>query len=79
MALETELATYRRELPNLLDKAGKFVLIHGNDVVSTWETYQDAIQEGYRLFQLKPFLVKQIQQVESIHYITRSVLPVCQS
>ncbi len=79
MALEKELATYQRNLATLLEKAGKYVLIHGDDVASFWETYQDAIQEGYRLFGLEPFLVKQIQAVEVVHIITRPVQPVCRS
>lgn len=79
MALQKELETYRRELPNILDKAGKFALVHDEQVVSIWESYEDAIQEGYRLFGLSPFLVKQIQAVELVHHITRNVLPICQS
>jgi hypothetical protein len=78
MALERELDTYKRELPNLLDKAGKYVLIH-EDQVSVWCTYEDALQEGYRIFGLKPFLVKQIQTTEQIHHVTRDIQPVCQS
>jgi hypothetical protein len=78
MALEKELDTYKRELPKLLDNVGKYVLIH-NDEVSVWGTYEDALQEGYRLFGLKPFLVKQIQAMEQVHFVTRNVQPVCQS
>ena len=79
MALEKELATYKRELPNLLVRAGQFVLIHGEEVSGVWETYQDALQEGYRLFGLEPFLVKPIQAVEFVHHMMRDVHPVCQS
>jgi hypothetical protein len=78
MALEKELDTYKRELPKLLDNLGKYVLIH-DDQVSVWATYEDALQEGYRLFGLKPFLVKQIQATEQVHFVTRNVQPVCQS
>jgi hypothetical protein len=77
--LQKELATYKRELPNLLGRVGKYVLIRGDQVLSVWEAYQDAIQEGYRVCGLDPFLVKQIQAVEQVHYITRAVEPVCQS
>jgi hypothetical protein len=79
MALEKELETYRRELPNLLPQAGKFVLIFQETVAGTWETYRDALQEGYRLFGLKPFLVKQIQAVEFVHHVTWDIQPACQS
>jgi hypothetical protein len=77
--LEKELETYRRELPNLLTQAGKYALVKEDKVVSTWGTYEDALQEGYRLFDLSPFLVKQIQAAEVAHLITRHVEPVCQS
>jgi hypothetical protein len=59
--LERELETYKKALPTLLDKQGKYVLIKGDAVAGVWGTYEDAIQEGYRLFKLEPFLVKQIQ------------------
>jgi hypothetical protein len=34
MALETELATYKAKLPEWRAHEGKFVLIHGGDVVN---------------------------------------------
>jgi hypothetical protein len=77
--LEKELETYKKELQTLLQNAGKFVLIHEDKVAGVWDTYQDALQEGYRVFGLKPFLVKQIQAVETVHHINRDVLPICQS
>ena len=79
MALEKELETYKKELQKLLPSAGKFVLIHEDKVSGIWGTYQDAIQEGYRVFGLKLFLVKQIQPVDLIHHMTRDIKPVCLS
>lgn len=76
MALETELSTYKRELPTLLvNGAGKFVLIHGDKVAGVFDTYQDAIKEGYEKFKLEPFLVKQVNAFEQIHFMTRDVHP----
>ena len=60
MALEKELATYRRRLPELTSSEGRFVLIHGDDVVDTHSSYDDAIKGGYGKFGLLPFLVKQL-------------------
>jgi hypothetical protein len=79
MSFERELAAYRRELPRLLDRSGKFALVHGDEVVSNWDTYADALQEGYRRFGLDTFIVKQIQAVELVHFVTREITPVCQS
>jgi hypothetical protein len=73
MALEKELATYRTKLPELLSDEGKFVLIHGDDVVAIYGTYEDAIKEGYGRFSLGPFLVKQIQSTEQVHFISRLI------
>ena len=75
MALERELGTYRKELPNLLGEEGKFVLIMGEEVAGTWATFEDAVQEGYRLFGLEPFLVKQVRGVELRQTITRLLAP----
>jgi hypothetical protein len=75
MALEQELETYRAKLPELKENEGKFALIHGTEVVDVFGTYEDAIKEGYAKFKLDPFLVKQIQSVEQIQFISRLLDP----
>jgi hypothetical protein len=76
--LEKELETYRRELPKLKEHVGKYVLIREAEVLGTWSTYEDAIQEGYRVCGLKPFLVKKIEVFETVHFNSRSIDPSCQ-
>jgi hypothetical protein len=66
MALEKEIATYDRKKPELLANEGKFVLIHGDDVAGIWDTWEEALGAGYDKFGLKPFMVKQIEAVETI-------------
>lgn len=73
MALEQELETYKKKLPELATQEGKFVLIHGNEVVDVYGTYEDAIKEGYGKFSLEPFLVKQIHVIEQLQFISRYV------
>ncbi len=75
MALEKELATYREKLPELKEHEGKFALIHGNEVVDCYAAYEDAIKAGYQKFQLEPFLVKQINALETVQYFTRHITP----
>lgn len=75
MALERELATYARHLESLKEHTGKFVLIHGDDVVETFVSYEDAIKAGYAQFKLEPFLVNQIETDEMVQYITRHIVP----
>lgn len=75
MALEKELATYHAKLPELKGSEGKFVLIHGTEVIDTFTSYEDAIKEGYARFKLEPFLVKQIQAIEQVQLVTRLVAP----
>jgi predicted nucleotidyltransferase len=77
MPLELEQATYARELPNLLDRAGKFVVIGGDVVAGVYDTYGDALKFGYDRFELRPFLVKQIEMVEQVHFFTRDLVPPC--
>ena len=77
--LEKELSTYERELPSLKAQSGKFVLISGDDVLSTWSTYEDAIQEGYRVCGLdRRFMVKKIEPYPHVLFNSRSVEPICQ-
>jgi hypothetical protein len=74
MALEKELETYKRELPTLAaSSAGKFVLIQDSQVMGVFDTYADALKEGYEKFGLTPFLVKQINALEKVHYFTRDI------
>jgi len=69
-----ELATYEREKSRLVaESEGKFALIRGDVVVSVWDTYEDALQAGYTQFGLEPFLVKQIQGIDQIHFFTRDL------
>lgn len=71
MALEKELETYRNKLPELKAQEGKFVLIQGENVVDTFTSYEDALKEGYKLFGLRPFLVKQILAIEPVFHFSR--------
>ena len=75
MPLERELATYRAKLPELAAQEGKFVLIHGRDVVGTYSSYEDALRQGYREFGLDPFLVKQVQSTEQVHFVSQVLVP----
>lgn len=75
MALEKELETYKKKLPELKKDEGKYVLICGDEVIDTFTSYEDAIKEGYKKFQLKPFFVKQIHSIENIQFISRSITP----
>ena len=77
MALEKELATYRKELPSLLAQEGKYVLIHGDEMAGIWDTQEDAVQAGDERFGLEPFLVKQILKIEPAPFVP--LTPSCPS
>jgi hypothetical protein len=51
-ALTDEIATYRRELPRLLEEGqeGRFILLLGSQILSLWDTCGDALQAGYERF-----------------------------
>lgn len=78
-ALEVEIATYRRVLPSLVNDEGKFVLIRRDEVVGKFDSYEDALKDGYSKFGLEPFLVKQISQVEPVANFTRRYLAPCRA
>lgn len=71
MALEKEIATFNRLRDELAPHAGKFVLIHDDQLVDYFSSYDDAIKAGYKQFGLAPFLVKQIAVFEQVHVVTR--------
>lgn len=61
-ALEQDLAAYVEMLPRLLEEApGKFVLIHdGQRHEPLFDSFEEAIDEGYRRFKLAPIFVHEI-------------------
>lgn len=72
MSLEQEKATYQDKLQELEQHEGKFVLIHGEEVVDIFDSYSDALRQGYRNFGTDdPFLVKQIRRPETAQSVTR--------
>lgn len=73
MALEQELAFYAEKLGDLLEHEGKFVLIHGHDVIGFWPTADEALQVGYDRFGLEPFLVKEVARHEQPKYFSRNL------
>lgn len=76
MALETEMETIHRELPRLLQDVstrGKYVLIHGRECNSIWNTVDEALDAGYDRFGLEPFLVKEVTEHERPKYFSRNV------
>jgi phosphoserine phosphatase len=76
MALEQELETFHRELPELLADArnvGRYVLIHGDKVGGVYATSDQALEAGYEKFGLDPFLVKLIAEHEPIIHFARYV------
>ena len=64
--LGTEIQTYEQQRENLLGTSeGKFVLIHGTQVIGIFDAKMDAIAAGYQQFGNVPFLVKQILRIEA--------------
>ena len=62
MALEREVETYRRKLPELLPEKGKYVLIFGDEVEGIFESSDAAIEAGYGRHLDEAFLVRQIAE-----------------
>ena len=50
----------------LKNHEGKFALIKGRELFGTFDSYENAISEGYRTFKLEPFFVKQILREDPI-------------
>ena len=74
MVLDREWETFQANLPALLEKeAGRYVLIHGDQIVSIWDTQAQALEEGYRRFLLEPFMVQQIVAEEKPIFVPRQL------
>jgi hypothetical protein len=75
MALEKELEFFKRKLPELGEHEGKYALVHGENIVDFFSTYDDAIKAGYSKFGLESFLVKQVHTIEQVQFVSRFVDP----
>lgn len=72
MALERELETYNRLLhKELAAENGRYALISGDDLLGVFDSYSDALTEGYKAKGLEPFLVKKVAAVETAAFFTR--------
>jgi hypothetical protein len=61
MPLEQELATLGREKDRLeREHRGKFVLVRGDQIVGTFDTFDAAAEEALRRFGQGPYLIRQI-------------------
>jgi len=63
--LSEELKTYEANYESLLGThEGKFVVVHGDKVLNSFDSQMDAISWGYRELGNVPFLVKQVVKVD---------------
>lgn len=70
--LAEEVATYAAQKDSLVrDSLGKYVVISGDKVLGTWDSYEEALEAGYTHVGLKPFLVREVRLVDEVHYIYR--------
>lgn len=75
MLLEQELKTYQQEKERLLlESKGKFVLIKGDKIIGIYAAKEDALVEGYKRFGNTEFLVKEITEIEPVHFFTRPLV-----
>jgi hypothetical protein len=75
MALEREIDTYRRKLPELLPHKGEYVVIHGEEVVGFYAVLEDALRAGYGRFGDEPFLIREVREQERVLTTSRSLRP----
>jgi hypothetical protein len=69
--LDEEQKTFEEHLPELLGTAaGKWVLIHDREVLGTFESRRDAINQGFRTLGNVPFLVKEVTAVDLPEYVS---------
>ncbi len=62
MALETEIAFFDKQKPELVEKyLGRFVLIRDSELIGVFNTIQEAIAAGARQFGLSSFLVREVK------------------
>lgn len=69
VALEEEYQVFHRHRAELLARGEhKLVLIKGHEIVGVFASYEDALREGLRRFGNVPFLIKEIEREEAVHF-----------
>ena len=56
--VQKELTTLQNHYSDILKKIGKHVLIQGSTIIDYFDSYSEAVNEGYKRFGLKSFLVR---------------------
>ena len=66
--LETEIRTYEEHKAELLEQSrGRWVLIHGQDVIGLHDTELDAAKAGWTRFKTEAFLVRQVLEKQPVY------------
>jgi hypothetical protein len=65
VALEVEIRTYEAKLEELKKHhSGKFVVIHGDDVIGAFDTFENAASDAVLKFGRGPYLIRQVDAPE---------------
>ena len=74
MIFDTEMATYQRNLPALLQHEGRYALIYGEEVLGVFDTLEMTLAFGYEQVGLyTAFLAKKIGEKERVHAVMRGI------
>ena len=73
--LEKEYKFYLQHLPEfLVDHLDQFVLIQRNQIEGFYNTYEDALRAGLKVFGDVPFFIKVIKESEEVHFFHQGIL-----
>jgi hypothetical protein len=67
--LEREIGTYYRELPRLIAEGheGRYTLIRGEELLSIWDTLEEAATAGHDRFGFERFMTQKIRSRDLEH------------
>ena len=67
MPLKKELQYYSEQKAELLKHyKGQFALIKGKEVIGTYTTWDEALEDGIKKLGNVPFLIRQVQEEEEV-------------
>lgn len=66
IVLKNELSTFEKNKRNLIrNHLGEYVLIKDDEILGTYQSFNEAANKGIMKFGTNPFLVKKIEKEES--------------
>ena len=73
--LEKEYKTYLSHLDEFIPQhQNQFVLIKGPRIVDFYNSYEEALKAGLKIYGNVPFFIKEVERTEKVHFFYQGII-----